>query len=173
MFYGEILLRAFAGAFLFRGRGGVFNHVLCLILGKDSRTTDLLGSMGGRVLYAIGMALLFVGQLRAWQLAILAGAFLLGTPIGWFASLALWHDHGRAWRNFAFMTLRGLIFVAPACLALWWFGLPWLVLAIAGASCGIVYAIAWLIPSRVNQLEQGPALGEALFGAVLGAAIGA
>ena len=44
-------------------------------------------------------------------------------------------------------------------------------LVLAGTLCPLAYTIGWAIPSKVKGLNQGPELGEFIFGGLIGAAM--
>lgn len=161
-----LILAALAGALLFRGRGGAFNRLACAIAGRDSSTVSLVSDWAARALYALGLAAL--AGVGVGATVVLAIVLLAGTPLGWFGAL-----EARTLADLKLLALRGLIFAAPAVVVLAWLGLPGQagIFLLAGPLCGPLYYAAARIPSRIPQLRQGPELGEALFGAVLGAAL--
>ena len=163
MFLVHIMLRAVLGAVLFRGRSGIFNHLACLMAGKDSTRTKLIGDTEARILYAVLMVTLQFDRMPLSELAMVAAALFIGTLPAWPDVPNLRDGNGRRWRNFALLALRGLCFTAPAGAVLlftghqWWFGL-------VGLLWAICYPVAQMIPSRVPYLRQGSELGEATFG---------
>ena len=46
----------------------------------------------------------------------------------------------------------------------------YIVFMVGAALMPVCYLIGWAIPSRIKDFEQGPPLGELLYGGVLGAA---
>lgn len=56
------------------------------------------------------------------------------------------------------LALTGLAASAPLAALHWWFGL-------VGLAKLPMYALGWIIPSKLPQLRRGPELGEFLFGA--------
>lgn len=160
---GFLILCALAGAFAFRGRGGVFNEILSPVLGH-------LSSLAGRLLYgAVMAALAYRPAVMAWSLPVLLGfAFYLGSVFPWFTDT---DRDGTTLNGFVAQTMRGLVFVLPPAVVMAWQGInPW-ALCIGGLSLGGAYWLAARIPSKIHDLEQGPALGEAIYGAVLGIAL--
>lgn len=152
-----ILVSAAAGAFAFRGRGGVFNEIL----------GGHLTTQAGRSLYGIVLAALLIGRLDLIGLALFAVAAFLGCLAPWFTD----DRFCKTFSGFLLMTARGPAFTIPGTAVLWWFGLPWLPFGLSGLALGACYLLAAVIPSKIHDLEQGPALGEALFGAAVGAAL--
>lgn len=146
------------GALLFRIRGGW--------LSLPSTTL-------GRLAWSCGMALGVAGAtLDAWALA-LAPALFVGCVLPWWGSLDLGRNEGEAWRDALVMTARGVLWVLPAAgLVAWWRGWPAVGLVVAGLACAPAYALAWRIPSNAPGFARGPELGEVIFGAAIGAALG-
>lgn len=118
--------------------------------------------------YAIGFALLAMLAAWDWRLAALA-------PIMWLGSLA----GNAAWFHVTSIldvikgSGSGVLNVIGACAVIaifahWWLAAP---LLVAGMCKGPLYWLSWRIPSKVPALATGPEIGEALFGAALGAAI--
>ena len=151
------LLAVFGGALLFRIRGGLGGRKL----GTD--TTE------ARAIFALGMGLTgwWLGR-DSWLLLLLSAWFLSCLP-GWFGALGLGHD-GTSWAADAgWLLLRGLMWAAAPALVLWWCGFsPWPLIA-AGALCPLAYEVGYRIPLKITGLTQGPEIGEATFGALLGA----
>jgi hypothetical protein len=103
-----------------------------------------------------------------WELALLAGAgFWLGAIPGWYGSLGL---TGK--KDYAIMAVRGVCWTLPAAMAFVNDApLNAVALLIAGALCPVAYHLGGLIPSKIENLRQGPEVGEVLFGALIGLAI--
>lgn len=164
-----IILRAALGAILFRGRTGVFNHLACLMAGKDSSRTKLISDMEARILYAILMVTLQFDRMSLPELGLVAAAFFVGTLPGWPGPLLLRGTPWQVTRNLSLLAARGLWFTAPTGLALWVLGHDWW-FGLVGLLWAVCYAAAAFIPSKIPQLRQGRELGEATFGGAQGLA---
>ena len=95
-------------------------------------------------------------------------------PISWLIGdeKPEWDARQRFCHNFCGLLLKGAMlgtFVAVP-LAIVARDPSYIAFMVAAASMPLCYLAAWNIPSRIKNFEQGPALGEALYGGVLGAA---
>ncbi len=153
-----ILAAALAGGLLFRIRGG---------LGGRKLGTD---TSEARALFALGMGLMGWGFSRNSWLLLLPSAWFASCLPGWFGALGLGHD-GTSWgEDAAWLLLRGLMWVALPALVFWDCGFaPWPLIA-AGVLCPLAYEAGYRIPLKITGLTQGPEIGEAIFGALLGGA---
>ena len=70
----QLILRALLGAILFRGRGGVFNYLVCRMAGRDPSHAVLVSETEARLLYAVLMVTLQFDRMTLPQLGMLAGA---------------------------------------------------------------------------------------------------
>lgn len=101
------------------------------------------GTTGGRVQYAIVMALAAILLTRDWRLVDLAFAVFLGCIPPWFADGLV----PLSPRRFAANAARGLLWLAPAAAALWWHEYPgWVWLLAAGPFSAPLYWLAWHVP---------------------------
>lgn len=130
------------------------------------------GTIGGRVLWAVCVSFcLFVTGCSIWSLAVVPILFLSAVP-GWPQSIDLGSNEGTWMRDFWMMAARGLLFTLPAGLLLSIFHSPWfLIFGFSGFLAGVMYTLGSKIPFKIKHLEQGPALGEALFGGLVGLSI--
>lgn len=157
------IIYAAVGAFAFRGRGGMFNEALSPVFGK-------LSTHAGRVLYGAMMAALAYRHGMGWAPPpFIAAAFFVGAVAPWFTDT---NRSATTLNGFMAQTMRGLVFVVPPAVVIEIAGHNPVWLCASGVTLGACYLLAAKIPSRVHDLEQGPALGEALFGAVMGGSLG-
>jgi hypothetical protein len=153
----QVAMRVVFGAMLFRGQGGVFNHIACWMAGRNPTTTTLVSATEARVLYAVLMVTLQIDQMTLTELGMVAGALFIGALPGWPTPVDA-SQRGAMWQNFLLLALRGLWFTAPAGAVLfflgqdWWFGL-------VGLSLAVCYLIAEFIPSDIPLLRRGRELG--------------
>lgn len=131
------------------------------------------GATGGRLLWSLTASLcLMASGGGIWGLAAAPILFLSAIP-GWPGSIDLGRNEGDWHTDFAFMCMRGAVFTAPAGLVLIiTAGSEFIPFAISGLFAGICYELAWRLPVKWQYLRQGPPLGEAFFGAFIGATIG-
>ena len=83
----------------------------------------------------------------------------------------LWNPRQRLYHNFCGLLIKGValgVLTAVPLIALST-DFTYLAFMAASASMPLCYLAAWNIPSTVKNFEQGPPLGEALYGAVIGA----
>lgn len=152
----EVALSALAGAILFRVRGGMW-------LGHAPHWLT-------RGLWSVSMAIIVgVATDNIVACAVTFPAFFLGTVLPWWHSIDLGRIEGNTASDYALNAIRGWCFTALSGGVLWYLALPWQI-GFVGLACPLCYTLGWLIPSRVQNLQKGPELGEAIFGAVLGAA---
>lgn len=152
-----VLFMALLGAFLFRVRGGFLPTGSSLL---------------ARSLYAGGLTVAAVACRFDWMLLALFPAFLAGALFAWWDSIDLARNEGKWVNDFAVMLGRGMIFTAPAGVVLYLLGYSsWVFVFVAGLTCAPLYELAWRIPSQIPNFRQGPELGEAFFGAAIGAAL--
>lgn len=132
------------------------------------------GTTGGRALWAGVVALcLFAAGAGWWAVAAAPILFACAVP-GWPGSIDLGRNEGSWLRDFGMMLLRGSLFTMPAgALLVWQVGPEFIPFMLAGWFAAPAYEVGWRVPVRWEYLRQGPPLGEFLFGAVIGAAIGA
>ena len=95
-------------------------------------------------------------------------------PISWLLGPEKqgWSARQRLHHNFCGLLLKGAMlgtFVAVP-LVIVARDPAYIVFMFSAASMPLCYLVAWNIPSRIKNFEQGPALAEALYGGVLGAA---
>lgn len=86
-----------------------------------------------------------------------------------FIDVLMWSFMRRWFRDFSGMCLRGLLWTVPSGLVLLLCDesfLAWEYL-LSGGSMGIIYEIAWDIPSQAPNFGQGPDLAEFIFGFLL------
>lgn len=111
--------------------------------------------------------------------ALTAALFLGMVAAGWGKAMDIGRVAGRRLTDALGMSGWGLVATMPTAAVLWWFGLSWWPLLIAGALFGPIYALCWWIGDvrglpRVRLLAAGPTeWGEVFVGAVIGAALGA
>lgn len=152
---GAAILSAVAGLVLFRVRGGMW-------LGHSPHWLT-------RGLWALGMAIVVgIATHDIVACALTLPAFFIGTVLPWWHSIDLGRIEGNTASDYALNAIRGLCFTAGAGAVLWYLGLPWYA-GLVGLLCPLCYLIGWSIPSRVKNFQQGPELGEAIFGALVGA----
>lgn len=119
----------------------------------------------------VGLASLALGM--SWLAALAMGiAAWVGCLPGWWGSLDMGRHEGGFWRDFALHSLRGVLWTAPMAAVLWWFGGAWWSLVVAGAACGLIYEAGYRIAAIARgRMGGGTEIGEALFGAAIGAAL--
>ena len=110
----------------------------------------------------------------AWPL--LGLALYLGCSFAWWGSLDMGRREHTFARDFAMHSLRGATWTLPAAVVVFLSGAgPWWPLALAGASSGTIYALAWWFcpPSPPAQaIGTGPVeMGEYGFGTAIGFAL--
>lgn len=146
-----------AGALLFRIRGGWL---------------QLPSTTLGRVAWSAPMAALAALASADWWLLGLGPLLFLGCVLPWWQTIDLARNEGRFWRDFIVMTGRGVLWVAPAFPLLFWReGWASLFVLAAGLSCAALYELGWRTPSNVRAFARGSELGEAYFGAAIGAGL--
>lgn len=140
------------------------------------------GTTGGRLLWAatlgVSMQVAFDHVFYAWTLPLfVALAFVAAIP-GWPDSIDLGRNEGSFLEDFAYHSLRGCLFTTPVALPLCWVSLPAAaVVSASGLAAGCIYELAWRTKMKsiylreVEMLGTGVPLGEALFGAWIGAAV--
>jgi len=144
-------------ALAFRVRGGLWGERL------------RLGTTGARLIWAAVMAVLTCGAAGLnWWALITAPLWFVATLPGWLDSLDLGKNEGTLAQDSMAMLLRGV----------WWTYLPGLgvsfvvgtppYVAALGVLCVPAYLAGAVVPIKVSGLHQGPELGEAIFGLVLG-----
>ena len=120
------------------------------------------GATSARFMWGAALALVAVLGGLWWPLApavVVAG--WLGAIPGWWGSLKL--EDGR---QYAMHALRGLLWVLPLAVLLEVAGATGALVLIAGLACVPAYWIGWKVrPERATEI------GEALFGACVGAAL--
>lgn len=129
------------------------------------------GTTGGRMQYAILMAIACMLLQRDWLLALMVPALFLGCVPPWFADGMV----PLTVRRFAANAARGVLWLLPAAGLLWWLDYPgWVDIAVAGAASAPLYWFAWHLPCPLvlhrGHVVIGPGteLGEALYGAWIG-----
>lgn len=175
------------GALTYRIRGGLFN------IGHPwGRLIFVVPLSLVLVLPLVSMsALTFVGILVAtlisvyWISVLGHGTYMdLGrnpngyldnpeVPISWLIGNEKqgWDRARRFRHNFFGLFIKGLalgIVTVPPLIFLS-SNLTYLAFGLAAATMPLCYLVAWLIPSTIKNFEQGPPLGEALYGGALGA----
>lgn len=158
----EVLLGALIGAVGFRLRGSALFEE---ITGRGITTARI-------VCWAIPMGLLSLLHVP-WQAAILTGlGFYLGSIFAWWGCLDLGRDDGRVVRDYIVMFLRGLVWTIPPALVVYQFDpTVGIILGLSGGLCPLAYTIGWNTPSKAPNLTQGTAIGEFIFGGIVGAAL--
>lgn len=155
-----IFFGALIGAIGFRLRGSALFEQWT---GRGATTARI-------VCWAIPMALLADVPLE-W-LPLLALAFFLGAIPGWYGSLDLGRDDGQVLKDWAIMTVRGVVWTAPPAAVMTFIDVPIsFELLFVGLLCPVAYTIGWNTPSNINHIRQGPELGEVIFGAFIGASL--
>jgi hypothetical protein len=102
-----------------------------------------------------------------WPYALAMGvAAWLGCLPPWWGSLDLGRHAGGYARDFALHTLRGVVWVAPMAAVAFLAGAAWWPLILAGLMCGAVYEAGYRVSER-----HGTEIGEAAFGALIGAGL--
>jgi hypothetical protein len=83
----------------------------------------------------------------------------------------VWDRRQRFRHNFLGLLIKGaaLGILVGAPLAFLSGDPSYLAFVVTGASMPVCYLVAWNIPLRIEAFEQGPPLGEAIYGGVLGA----
>jgi len=154
----EALLGALLGGVGFRLRGSAW---VSLVTGRGATTARIL-------CWAMPLAALaWVCGLVWWGAVLLALGLWAGCLAPWWDSLDLGRVDGALARDLAMHAARGVLWAAPAALALLiaGAGLWWIPLA-ASLACTPAYALGWaVVPARATEV------GEVLFGAALGAAV--
>ena len=94
-------------------------------------------------------------------------------PISWLIGNEKqgWNARQRLHHNLLGLLIKGLALgiAVGAPLIVLSGNLAYLAFVVAAASMPLCYLAAWAIPSRIENFEQGPPLGEVLYGGVLGA----
>jgi hypothetical protein len=158
----EVLFGALVGAVGFRLRG---SDLFEQITGYGTTVARI-------VCWAIPMALLSLFHVPWEYIVVVGAAFYLGAIFPWWGCIDLGHNDGSALRDYIVMFFRGLIWTVPAGLVVYQFDAnAGLILALSGALCPLAYTIGWATPSKAPNLNQGPELGEFIFGAIVGAAV--
>lgn len=160
----EILILAAIGAALFRLRG---SDLFARVTGRGKTTAD--------VVYAVGLALLFIFSMPWWGVPALALALWLGGRPGWWKSLSLGRNpvDGSVRAQFVRHTLRGVVWTAPAAAAGLALGASPVPLILAGATCALVYEAGYRLSDRGGVFGRfgGTEWGELFFGAMIGVAL--
>lgn len=168
-----VVLFALAGGAAFRARGSSLVHQFQAI------------PMEGRIIWSLVAGGLCASVTHDWWMLATIPAWFIGCIPGWFNTLDLGRDYAdwetagmsrfRVWaEEAAWMAFRGILWTLPAGVVAAVLGTPWpwsAVLALSGIVCPLLYEAAWRIPIRIKHLTQGPEVGEALFGAWIGAMI--
>lgn len=147
----EFFLYPLFGAFLFRVRGGFL-------------VSEILPTFGGRLVWAIGMGLLFshIYGFSSLSLLYMLGLYIGSLP-GWYGGWDLGRRDNHPYLRDAFvLAIRGIWWTLPLLPLLLFMGLSPLY-AFAGILALPSYELGW----RLGK-EKGPIFGEAIFGAVLG-----
>jgi hypothetical protein len=153
-----VIVCALAGAVLFRVRGGLL----------DLWHIDI-GTVRGRIAWSslgVLVALLAVD----WRLVGLCPLLLAGTFMGWPRSIDMGRNEGEWQVDFYAHMGRGIFFTLPCAPLLWlvtgndWFGY-------VGLLAGPLYELGWRTPSKIPGFLRGAEMGEAYFGAAIGAAL--
>ena len=138
--------------------------------------------VGGQITRAICALMIAAPALIAgvYLAAALTAALFLGmVAAGWGKAMDIGRVAGRRLTDALGMSGWGLVATMPTAAVLWWFGLSWWPLLIAGVAFGPIYALCWWLSDvrglpRVRLLAAGPTeWGEVFVGAVIGAALGA
>lgn len=107
-----------------------------------------------------------------WYLWIAMGvAAWLGTIAGWWGrSIDMGRREGTWAHDMMWITLRGAAWTLPCAAVLAYAGFwPGAALVfVSGALMGVWYEIGWRTPSTIPGLNQGPEVGEAVFGLMFG-----
>lgn len=135
------------------------------------------GATTARLMWAIVMGAFAVAVGAAWPVAsAVAVGLFLGSTLPWWQSITLGRDSrdGPAAWQYLRHAARGVLWTAPAAamaagaailVGMPWH--PWAWLALAGLACVPAYDAGWRL-RPVSATE----IGEVLFGAVIGAAVG-
>ncbi len=135
------------------------------------RGASLIGKTTiGRLLFALslGAAAFFFGEMPLLTASLLAMALFIGTIFPTFGAIDMGTNGGSLLKKALLMYLRGLLYVAPASLVIFFFSDLWWYLVIAGASAPIWYGLGHYGPLK----KYGTELGELGLGAAIGTALG-
>lgn len=127
------------------------------------------GTTGGRALWSVVVGACIWATYPSYLTLLTIPLLFAGAVPGWPGSIDLGRNEGTWGKDFALMTVRGLLFTFPAGAYMAWLVDPsYLVFAFSGALAGVLYEAAWRIPVKYEHLRQGPPLGEFLFGVAVG-----
>lgn len=158
-----IILTALLGAFGWRARGGLLKDIPQLP--AWCKTTHF-----GRAVWAAIVALTYLAVTYEWLYSPLVFAFaFLGTLHGYWGEFDLLQKHNRKVKNYAKLTVMGMLRGAPLAFVFAMTTTPFFLPMMAGAAfvpCYLLGVVAWQVWGDKMKHPWHTQLGEALFGAV-------